>query len=722
MPGGCAVLGGLVRRAGRRLLWLVLVGITAGAVADPIDRRALVTRHNPTVTEVDPWAPLTVGNGRFAFTVDVTGLQTFGETYYTEGIPLETLARWAWHTNPNPEGYRLEDAQVPYTAYGQTVEYPTDMASEPGQWLRRNPHDVPLGILGLEVRREGRGRLQPADIGAVSQMLDLWSGVVTSRCTVEGEAVTVTTVAHPRLDAVAVRIESVLVSEGHLGVRLAFPRGHDLSRKNTPALDWSQPETHVTRVQRVGTRQVRLHREIGTMGYEVGLAWGSAAHWSRTAPHSFEVLPAGGTPRLEIILAFSPSALPEELPSVEATLSASAASWRDFWSHGGAVDFSGSRDPRAAELERRVVLSQYLTAVQMAGDVPPQETGLTCSSWYGKHHTEMIWWHVAHFALWGREEFVEKALDWYQRTLPVARRIAASRGLTGARWPKMVGPKGRESPGGNPLIAWNQPQPIALAELLYRAQPSPDRLDRYRELVLETAEGLASMLHWVEDDQRYVLGPPLWISQEIYDPRTSMNPSFELSFWGHALDLAQAWRERLGLERSPEWDHMLRHLSSLPQKDGRYVAMESIPDTFDNPESRRDHPTMVASLGMLPGFGVDPVIMQRTLEAVVATWDWEGKIWGWDYPMLAMTAARLGQRDRAVDFLLKDGPHNHYTPNGHCPQPGADLAVYLPANGALLTAVAMMAAGWGGAPSGRAPGFPDDGSWVIAAEGLHPLP
>lgn len=80
-----------------------------------------------------------------------------------------------------------------------------------------------------------------------------------------------------------------------------------------------------------------------------------------------------------------------------------------------------------------MVLSQYLTAVQMAGDVPPQETGLTCSSWYGKHHTEMVWWHVAHFALWGREAFVEKALEWYRHTLPVARRIAASRGLKGAR-------------------------------------------------------------------------------------------------------------------------------------------------------------------------------------------------------------------------------------------------------------------------------------------------
>jgi hypothetical protein len=286
----------------------------------------------------------------------------------------------------------------------------------------------------------------------------------------------------------------------------------------------------------------------------------------------------------------------------------------------------------------------------------------------------------------------------------------------------MVGPEGRESPGGNPLIVWNQPHPIALAELLYRAEPSPERLDRYRELVLDTAEGMVSMLCWVEAEQRYVLGPPLWISQEIYDPRTSMNPSFELSYWGHALGLAQAWRERLGHERSAEWDHVLNHLSLLPQKGGRYVAVESVRDTFDNLRSRRDHPTMVAPLGLLPGFGVDPVAMRRTLEAVVATWDWEGKIWGWDYPMLAMTAARLGDPGLAVDLLLKDGPHNQYMPNGHCPQPGADLAVYLPANGALLAAVAMMAGGWDGARPGPAPGFPDDGGWIVEAEGLRTLP
>ena len=35
--------------------------------------------------------------------------------------------------------------------------------------------------------------------------------------------------------------------------------------------------------------------------------------------------------------------------------------------NGGVVDLTGSRDPRAKELERRIVMSQYLTAVNSAG-------------------------------------------------------------------------------------------------------------------------------------------------------------------------------------------------------------------------------------------------------------------------------------------------------------------------------------------------------------------
>ena len=64
-------------------------------------------------------------------------------------------------------------------------------------------------------------------------------------------------------------------------------------------------------------------------------------------------------------------------------------------------------DDRAKELERRVVLSQYLTRVNSAGSTPPQETGYTLNSWYGKHHHEMRWWHQAHFALWKRPHLLQ---------------------------------------------------------------------------------------------------------------------------------------------------------------------------------------------------------------------------------------------------------------------------------------------------------------------------
>jgi hypothetical protein len=39
-----------------------------------------------------------------------------------------------------------------------------------------------------------------------------------------------------------------------------------------------------------------------------------------------------------------------------------------------------------------------------------------------------------------------------------------------------------------------------------------------------------------------------------------------------------------------------------------------------------------------------------------------------------------------------------------------------------LSAVAMMAAGWDGAPAGNAPGFPDNGQWVVRWDGLNRAP
>ncbi|MET0394090.1 MAG: hypothetical protein ABW019_13150, partial [Chitinophagaceae bacterium] len=56
---------------------LLLLFIFSSMSAQPIDRQAVVSRHAVHVTKADPLASLTVGNGSFAFTADVTGLQSF---------------------------------------------------------------------------------------------------------------------------------------------------------------------------------------------------------------------------------------------------------------------------------------------------------------------------------------------------------------------------------------------------------------------------------------------------------------------------------------------------------------------------------------------------------------------------------------------------------------------------------------------------------------------
>ena len=85
--------------------------------------------------------------------------------------------------------------------------------------------------------------------------------------------------------------------------------------------------------------------------------------------------------------------------------------------------------------------------------------------------------------------------------------------------------------------------------------------------------------------------------------------------------------------------------------------------------------------------------------------------------MTAMTAARLGEPELAIDALLLDTPKNHYAANGHNYQ-RPNLPLYLPGNGGLLFAIAMMAAGWTDSPKRSAPGFPNDGSWKLRAEGF----
>src|SRR6267378_1121807 len=168
----------------------------------PIDRKSVIDRHSPSLYKLDPLSPLSVGNGEFAFTADITGLQTFPRAY-ENAMPLCTMSHWGWHTSPLPSGLDPQAFRLTqYDTHGRQVGYQTSSEgqSELYKWLRENPHRLHLGQVGLRLWLSGSREAEASDISGAEQRLDLRTGILTSRFKLEGESVTVKNAVHPDLD------------------------------------------------------------------------------------------------------------------------------------------------------------------------------------------------------------------------------------------------------------------------------------------------------------------------------------------------------------------------------------------------------------------------------------------------------------------------------------------------------------------------------------------
>ncbi|MDR2797550.1 MAG: hypothetical protein LBB80_04340 [Treponema sp.] len=690
-----------------------------------VDRHGLVTRHNPVYFRIETSAPLSVGNGRFCFTADFTGLQTFFDAYSApdHGFPLCTMAEWGWHSYPNAPQDDSQLRRTPFDTFGREVGYGVDETGQEELFraLRQNAHKFHLGKIGFTLE----GKPLTLDTCKVQkQTLNLWEGCLCSEWTAAGTRVFTETFVHPWEDTLYVRVISPLIAAGKLQVSLSFPYG---SHKKSGA-DFTASLGHRTVLTHKTSQRIDIERVLDGTRYRVMVGFTGIS--PDTLPDT-GVLPAhtlalggktGETDTWELAFCFQPIYIPvldgtwdsmeaggePHLPSFTQARESCSGFWKTYWMSGGAMDLSDSTDVRAQELERRLILSQYLTAIQSRGCLPPAETGLSCNSWYGKFHLEMHFWHSAHFALWGRAEVLKKSLAYYKKILPLARSIAASQGYQGARWPKMCDPRGFNTPSSIAvLLLWQQPHPIMLAELCYRAAPEEDFLREYRDIIVETAEFMKSFVHWTNGGTCGVLGAPYIPAQERHDPKTVLNAPYELEYFRWALKQADLWLARLG--ETPRFGDTAEKLALPPQKDGCYLAQENCPDTFSTLPFYTDHPAMLAMYGVLKSEKIDPARMSATLDQVLAVWDWKS-LWGWDFPMMAMTAYRLGRLEDALDLLLRDSPKNTYLPNGHNRQIGSnDLPLYLPGNGGLLLAAAMMAMDKQGFPQG----------FSVQAEGLY---
>ena len=624
-----------------------------------IDRQSVVERHRIITTETNPKSPAQAGNGEFAIGVDITGLQTF--------VPFNTMSQWSWHSFPIPPGQKTEDFKgVMLDTHGKQVRYEMPNTGQPAlsSWLAENPHRFNLGRIGFILKKSDGSAAKPEDLTNTRQETDLWNGIIYSYFTLEGKQVIVRTACHSTLDEIGVSVESDLIVTGQLKVFLDFPYPDSRAFADYVGT-YDKINSHTSEIEEKNSSSALILRHLDNTKYYVSLGWSSGADLisgdTISSPHRF-CLDPGKSTGFSFTCKFSPAKSDQPVDIVESVFSSSSKGWQEYWNSGAAIDLSESKDERWKELERRIVLSEYLMKVNEAGSYPPQESGLVNNGWYGRFHFEMVWWHGVHYALWGRWPLFEKSLHVYPDFLPTSERRAANQGYNGARWPKCTGNSNSNWPHPiHAMLIWQQPHPIYFAELDYRLHPSPQTLEKWKDVVNKTADFMADFAFYDKTGDRYVLGPPVYIVSENTVPASTYNPGFEFSYWSWGLKMAQIWRERLGMQRVPEWDYVLKKLSPLPKEDGLYITHEKIDSMWT--KFAFEHPALIGTLGMLPGDGVDTTCFRRTLEKVISVWNLD-RTWGWDFPMISMAAARTGKRKLAVDMLLIDNKGFEFDEHG----------------------------------------------------------
>ena len=275
-------------------------------------------------------------------------------------------------------------------------------------------------------------------------------------------------------------------------------------------------------------------------------------------------------------------------------------------------------------------------------------------------------------------------------------------------------------PAVGPVLVWQQPSPIYLAELAYRANKDKDAhalnpkvtLERYQRIVFETADYMATFVDYDPARKQYVLGPGVNSADEKHtDLAHNLNPTMELAYWKWALETAQQWRTRLGLAPDAHWQDVIDHLAPPTVRNGIYPAMELPAETSPSGMT-------TFMYGVLPGKGIDVDAMRNTLHRVAHV-DAPQNAVTWGTAMMAMCAARLNEPDLAINLLAGKFDQNPFRVSGYTVRRPDQTPMYMPANGGWLSAVAMMAAGWDGNTT-HAPGFPK--GWHVRYEGLLPLP
>ncbi|KAF2714157.1 hypothetical protein K504DRAFT_462589 [Pleomassaria siparia CBS 279.74] len=686
-----------------------LIAIAFSVAESKIDREAIVRQFNLKLNQSHAYSPVQVGNGNFAFGVDVTGLQTF--------VPHNTLSSWAWHnsslpTTPNQTAI-TDYTGVDWWTHDRLVNYaqPNPAEKDISQWMIANPHRINLGRIGLWFG--GQDVSEETLVGKI-QELDLWTGVIYSTFLFNGVQVQVQTVASPETDTVAIKLQSELLKTGILGVFFDFPYASGKDKFDAPFVGiWNATANHTTELKSANSR-ASIRHTLDATSYFADVAWDTEASISRFSndTHKYILVPKKTSDTFALTVTYSPESS-KDTETFQKVKEKATGWWSDYWSSGAFASLPINTNTSAKELQRRIVLSQYLLAVNGAGKDPAQESGLVNNGWYGKFHMEMVFWHLAHWTLWDKWSIYDRSIAVYERFHQANCDRARKQSYNGARIGKMSDPSGRSAPGGiNSLLIWQQPHPMFFAEMEYRKFPTETTLRKWDVILTAVADFMVSYAYWNVSTHVYDLGPPMYPVSENTNPNQTVNPTFELAYWRFGLNVAEQWKLRQEKPIPADWHFVKENLAPFPIENDVYVLYDGVKDMWTTPALAEDHPGLLGIYGWLPP---DPRLnlttFNLTVEKVYQSWNFPNS-YGWDFPLLAITAARLGDAERAVHWLLDAS--NQFDEVG-MPVGGTRVPTpYFPASAGLLLAVGMMAGGWDGMDG---PNFPK--GWQVVLEGFQ---
>lgn len=206
----------------------------------------------------------------------------------------------------------------------------------------------------------------------IHQSLDLWTGKLTSRFSFQGSGIMVETAAADETSSVGITMCSSLVRSGRLGVFLDFPWNDGKAKFSAPFVgNWNATANHTTVLEATSAGSASIVHTMDSASFETTVV-GDGFNISRDtlAAHRYTLQPLAKSSCFSIAADYSLHGSQREVRSAISVFAESAKAWERYWTQSGFVDvLTGSADPRAEELQRRIILSRYLMRVNEADPI-----------------------------------------------------------------------------------------------------------------------------------------------------------------------------------------------------------------------------------------------------------------------------------------------------------------------------------------------------------------